>query len=118
MNPNSFTSGRRGSSFLNYNYTTNGNCSVTIGNGSSGSKSFIAPSSGIPTEGGTSETYVPGLKRHLAGPSTSWLGIIKDRDALSKLIPVGPMTLPDITGLPLVAASLVGVAVILRSNLK
>lgn len=118
MNPNSFTSGRRGSSFLNYNYTPSGDCSVTIGSGASGSKSFVAPVSGIPTDGGTSETYLPGLKKQVAGPATSWLGVIKDRDALSKLIPVGPMTLPDITGLPVVAGSLIGVATILRSNLK
>jgi len=115
---NSFTQGRRGNSFLNYNFTPEGNSSITFGNGSAGSKSFISPASGIPTEGGSSEVLKPGLKKSYAGPDKSFLGLIKETNVLAKMFPGAPGAIPDMTGIAKVAISVAGVAYILRSNLK
>lgn len=115
---NSFTSGRRGNSFLNYNFTQDGNSSITFGNGNAGSKSFISPASGIPTEGGSSEVYKPGLKKNFAGPDKSFLGLLKEANVIQRMFPGSPGAMPDLTGIAKIAVSVAGVAYIIRSNLK
>ena len=116
MGPNPFSQGRRGNSFLNYNFTSDGQSSITFGNGNAGSKSFISPASGIPTEGGSSEVYKPGLKQNFAGPERSHLGLLQDVNVIAKMFPGVPGAIPEKAGIAKIAITVAGIAYMLRSN--
>ena len=116
MKPNPFSQGRRGNSFLNYNFTSDGQSSITLGNGNAGSKSFVSPASGIPTEGGSSEVYKPGLKQSFAGPEKSHMGLFQDMNIIAKLFPGAPGAIPEKAGIAKIAITVAGVAFMLRSN--
>lgn len=109
--------GRRGNFFINYNFSPNGKGSLTLGNGESGSLSFVSPGSGIPGEGGVSETIGPGLNKNYIGPTKSIGGLFKRLpEYITGFIPGSITHIPDPMGMIPIAVMVAGIGLALREN--